>query len=91
MDATLTTVGMVTQPEIGVPLAIVTHPKIAAEGLLIAWMSVWIVLAIGFSFIGFHGLGKLAWLFAGACFVFVLLLRRKKHKSVAKTASPRGN
>lgn len=79
-DAVLTGIGIATQPEIGIPLAIVTHPKFTAELVLISMMSVMIVIAIGAYLLTMTTISTLAMLGAGVCLLFVIMLRRKRPK-----------
>ena len=80
IDAAITTVGIVAQPEVGIPVAVITHPKFTAELILVAMMVVLILLAIVSPVMLMGDIQPLFWLGAVGCGGAAFWLHHKKKK-----------
>lgn len=84
LDATLTAAGMAADPEVGVPLAAVTHPRSTVEVVLVAMLVVLTLLALAAPyFVGARAVAPLFWAGAAGCGLAAWAVGRRRPRKGA--------
>jgi len=85
MDAAIGVAGAVAQPEIGVPILVVTHPKKSIGAVLLAWTIVLLLIGIVLSVPKFsRGIGHVVLIIGvltGAASAWMLFSKKKEKKA----------